>query len=383
MNCKLKGRNNVKQIKFKALNCVEVNEKFYFINSELNRLYSINKADRVVEIVGMIPEEKLFGKFLFGNIVECMGKLFLAPLYAKKIWIFDLQEEKWKSIKLPKPIESVEERFFGAISYGKKVYMLGHKYPGIVIINAENYNVEYRQASEETCKCDYANNGFLNWDYVIKDSFLYTPILCRNAILKINLANDKMEEIQIGDDDCKYVGLAFDGNYFWLAPRIGKKIIRWDGIHHIEKFLLPECYDDGKYYFGGSFFCNGEIVFTSFEGMTYKFDPLKPSNYCIDNTRIIFYIKTSSDMFIIQDDEGNIFKVGKKKERLECKYNSSIFSQYIVDNIVLSNEEVVRETEMFSLNNLLQVLTNNENGCLFKHTENYGKNIYRELQKEN
>ena len=349
----------LKQIKLKALNGVEVNDKIYFVNADYNMLYAVDKKGGPIEIIGRIPEEKLFGKYLFGNIAECCGKLFLAPLYASKIWIYDLNQRIWWSIELPDNLELLESKFFGAISYGEKVYFLGHKYPGIAVINAKNFEVKYKMASKTTQKCDYLNDGYLNWDYVIMESCIYTPILCRNAILKIDLKNDQMEEIVIGDIDCKFVGLVFDGKCFWLAPRKGRKFVRWDGEDNTETYYLPKCYEGNKYYFGGSFCMNNEVVFTSYEGMTYRFQISHPEGYIIENTKIIFYTKISANQFVVQNSDGSTFVIGEEVEEIDCSISDDDLKDYINKNIFMCGGDILEESEAISLNGFIQFLSGN------------------------
>lgn len=341
-----------------ALNCTEANGMLYFVNSELNMLYAINRVNGNIQFTKKIPEEDFEGKYLFGNIVVCNKRLILVPLYARKVWIFNLIKETWEAIELPNEVENIEGKFFGAIPYGSKVFLLGHKYPGVAIVDVEKNDITFKLSSEIAAETVYMKDGYLNWDYIIRDNYLLTPILCKNAVLKIDLMSNQIEEIIVGDTDCKYVGISYDGNNYWLAPRIGKKFVKWDGEDKVETYLLPDDYSMDKYCFGGSFICANRVYFTSFTGLTYTFDFRNPTKGSVIKQRITFYSKIDANEFLIQNDEGDLYLIKDNEGEVAFDYNydEGLFEDYIYENHYMSKNEGIKENDLFKLSSFLRVV---------------------------
>lgn len=308
-----------------ALSCELTEDKIYFVNSDINMLYAMKLDSDEIELMIRIPEEDLFGKYLFGDVVKWEHKLFLIPLYAKKIWVYDLQKFDWNSIELPAEIGEIEEKFHGAILNQNLIYLFGHKWPGIATLDVRTYKIEMLMLPQNVQNLNYSKDGIFNWDYVLLDNSLYLPLMCKNEIIKLNLKDKKIEEFVVGDEKNKYVGLTYDGKYFWLAPRKGKYFVRWDGHKNIKEYVLPADYLIDKYYFGGAF-CYGKwVCFTGFDGYSYLFDKYRMEYFKIIKEKIVWH-RCKKDRIVLQKDNGKIKVISNAKEKnINLKYNISLY----------------------------------------------------------
>ena len=81
----------------------------------------------------------------------------------------------------------------------------------------------------------------------MKENWLYTPILQTNQILKLELETGSYELISVGDRENQYVGIVWDGDAFWLAPRKNGVYVKWDGYHQVIEYSLPSEFDQRMY----------------------------------------------------------------------------------------------------------------------------------------
>lgn len=341
--------------KIPSVNGIQVDEEIIFVGTKLNILWAINKVTKHVRIIGKIPEEELFIPYSVGAMALCDRKIILAPLNAKNVWSYDLDSNEWHCLELSTEIQNIKEKFFGTVIYNDIVVLLGYKYQGIVIVNIKTDEVLPIEIPITHNINLISKYGFLNWDYIFNGSYIITPVLLKNSVLKINLDNYSVEEIEIGDRNNKYVSIAFDGQNYWLAPREGRNIIKWDGYGQIETYQLPSIYKDDEMYFGSSFFCEGKMYLTSFKGMTYVFDPSDVENGVVLNIGIQFKIPLGCG-YLTQDSDGIFRMIGPEIEQYEYIYDEEELERYTENNIDLSKLEMIREGELFALNNFLNVL---------------------------
>lgn len=344
---------------FRAINGIEVNNKIYSVSSDLNLIYAIDTCSKEVELIGVIPNEKFETKYLCGNIVKYENKIYVIPLYAENISIYHLVNREWSQIKVPDKFKELGEKFFGAVLYKKNIFLLGHKYPGICVLDVDKDAIRFIDLEDKYNLEDVLKYGFLNWDYEIQDDKLFMPLLCKNAILKMDLANEEIEEVEVGDCDCKYIGLTYAEGYFWLAPRVGNKIVKWDGKKGVEVYNLKKDYKDDLMYFGGSFYHNNKIYLTSYVGQNYVFSPNDFENGYIWKENIQFYLKCNQGV-MVQNDKGDLFQINNKINNWKYTYRENMINSYIEDYYLNNIKDITSENEVYDLKNYINVIERKE-----------------------
>ncbi len=239
----------------KIEDCVRIDLDLFFIDSRYNIIYKMNMKTGEVSVIGSIPQENVFSSRLSGKIVHSNGCLYFAPMNAKKIWSLDLNTNQWRSYELKSLGESSSNRFFQLITYKNKLFFIGCEYPAIVILNLDTGGIEYFESPYlHLCERKKSvNDCYFRCDYVLLDNMLYLASCVSNEILKFNLDTYGYEFLKIGDEKNRFVGIAFDGTCFCLAPRNNSPIIFWDGRNVVDTMELPKLYkqSDSKLFFGG------------------------------------------------------------------------------------------------------------------------------------
>ncbi len=234
--------------------CVRVNTDLFFVDSRYNIIYKMDIEREVISIVGSIPEESLLSNRLVGSIVYVNGCLFFAPMNAKKLWKMKLSSNEWKGYEI-RNIETYPfDSFFQSIVFKNKLYLIGCEYPAIVVLDLLTDEMEYVEAPYEHLQEPKKNNNdcYFRCDNVLVDNCLYLATCVSNEILKFNLDTYEFSFIRIGDDSNRFVGIAFDGNWFCLAPRKTGSIVFWNGENMVNAIDLPDQYNNNsRMIFGG------------------------------------------------------------------------------------------------------------------------------------
>lgn len=346
----------MKKNRLKALNCVLVDNKIYFVALELNIIYSLNMDTYEIEFMEELPKEPMIKDKLYGNICYCCEKIVLAPLNAEKIWIYDLQHKKWSGIELFEEERRIPYKFFGIVPYNNYVYMFGHYYPGIIRLDINTFSIERIELVDERIDLDNKKrDGFFNLNFVRRGGWLYTPVLQTNQIMKLELETGKYKLIPVGSNENQYVGIAWDGEYYWLPPRKNGPYVKWDGNQGNIEYNLPEEFSKEQYYFSSSFLVDNKLVFCGFAGKTIEFKIDKPQNISIQNRNIVFYKKIDDITYILQEDNGNLFvhRTGEEEQQIHYVYNIDKL-QAILDNNLFGTEEfefssIINENSVISL----------------------------------
>ncbi len=224
------------KILFEDAVCVD--NRLIFFCRDINLLCSIQIDNGQLEILGKLPEEKLLGERLCGGIAVYNNNIVIAPLKARNIWIFSLDSCAWKQIELKEFNDGLGKSFFRSVYiYNNKAFFFGGYYPAIVILNLDTYEIEYiSEVFDE--KGGVNTDLFFRSGPVVFNDRLYLASSIDNSVLVIDLKLLTYEWKKVGDKDDKYSGIVFDDGFFWLSPRKGKYIIRWDG-YNIKKIEIP------------------------------------------------------------------------------------------------------------------------------------------------
>lgn len=250
-------------IKIFMEDCVLVKDKIYFFSRDWNALYVADLKSKRTEFVSTMPEEDILARRLCAGIMYHQGMLILIPMTARKIWIYDLKNDEWKGLERANITEKdYHKEIFRAVEYKNNLFLIGSNYPAIIRMNMDTYKLEYltepytflgQLKTEKEC--------YFRSDFCLKDNRLLLASCLNNFVLCIDLDTFDFEWCKVGNEEFRYSGIAWDGEWYWLSPRTGTPIVKWDGKGKTEYFPLPEGFDHTKYNFLGVQYSNGKVVF--------------------------------------------------------------------------------------------------------------------------
>ena len=232
----------------KAEDCVKVGNDIYLICRDINLIYRINLKDKRTFLVDSIPEENIAARRVCAKIVYWENELFFIPFNLNKLWVLNIATHVWRSISIGEVRGVKDALFFQAVLFEKHLFVIGSKYPAILDINLETEYVEYiSNPYNGKSKKDI----LFRCDYVQKDEYLYLASCLSNEILTFNMKTYEYKWTSIGRKKNRYIGMIWDGNYFWIAPRGYTPIVRWNGEDEIIEYQLPSKLETDKQGFIG------------------------------------------------------------------------------------------------------------------------------------
>lgn len=223
-----------------AYRCTYWEGKLYCLTKDFNLLFSVDPQDGKIELLDIIPEENLLTTYLSGFMNIYNGKLILTPNKTKKIWIYDLVSKHWDSLTIKK-----YEHYWatGGIQqiyvYNNKLFLVGGDYPAILCLDLENNSCDYIEEPYKEIMARHPDRDYLYFrSYGVQlENNLYLASCLDNFVLKLDMETRKHRWIKVGDDNYTYSGITWDGNNFWLSPRLNSDIVKWDGKD--ETKILP------------------------------------------------------------------------------------------------------------------------------------------------
>lgn len=275
--------------------------KIWFSNTFYNGLFYFDLTDKRIQFVCRIESEKIKSRSLFSNIVKIDDKLVLVPDQAESIVIYDIRTNKLKTIKLDYKYNLYCEKygkfnkFSCAIPYKNSVFIIGCRWPLIVILDLKTEKVKY------ITDCFEKNQDFLNLEnilaienYAVLNDIAYVPMFACEYIMKIDLKNNKVFWVKIENDQQGFSGIALDGDNFWLSPSGYSSIVCWNEKNgKIRKYEI----DYSKY---------AQV------DRTYR-------NCIVAETKILFLPDQIENLVIIDKEQDNIIEFPLKSHFIKEK----------------------------------------------------------------
>lgn len=272
--------------------CLLMGNQIFFFSKEWNALYVTDLELRKTNFIGRIPEEWILAKRLCAGIAYCKGRLVLVPMAARKIWIYDLKEGQWTGIER-KYVNSAERQkeIFRTIEYNNHLFFVGSNYPAIIRMNMDTYELDYLEDPylfQKPYKKD--QECYFRSDFSLNKNELYIASCLNNYVLGVNLDTFHFKWYEVGEAGYRYSGIVWDGINYWLSPRKGTPIVKWDGKDKIECFPLPEEFDDNINNFLGVQYHEGKIIFPGMlQNKTVTIESCVPHNMNIYQGQYTFY----------------------------------------------------------------------------------------------
>lgn len=354
------GNSIVDSRLLKASACVPVDDKVYFVSSEVNLIYVLDLKTHLVNVLDSAPDENFFQENLYMDIVYLKGNLILVPYMAKKIWIYSLEQKMWKGIEIG---TSVDYKFHAGVVYKERVYLLGHYYPGIVYVDIESGCVKQLEKVNEFLKRYGDQRGYFLYDYLLCDNILRVPMALSNGIISIDLDSGKYDYEPFPYKGCGLAGVVKNDEKIWFPPRKGRTYFIYEDKEY-RRYELPEEFSNGTYYFCGGFVWKEDIFFAGRAGKCLKVSTKEPEKMEVIYQNVQCY-KTFGDKVLVLFDDGKLYMAqdGYDIEPVEyCLENKDVLfdnlKKLYMKGISISGQ--VKETEFFSLEMFMESLEEQE-----------------------
>lgn len=317
--------------------CVLVDNKIYFFSKGWNSLFVTDLESRETELLGVMPEEEILGDRLCAGIVHYNGKLILLPMHAKKIWIYDLANGQWTGIERKYTMEgNLYNEIFRAVEYKNTLILIGSNYPAIIRMNMDTYElVYYTEPYSYLLSKKNKSDFFFRSDFSLINNELFLASCLNNHVLKLNLDTSDYQWYEVGDKDFRYSGITYDGKFFWLSPRTGTPIVKWDGKNKEEYFPLPKHFDKTTKNFIGVQYDDGILTFPGIlHKKTLLINPHDPYNMeeceeqyffnrCDDKGRVLS--QSVDGLFRLKDPKLN------KQYSIYCEVSQEYVMSYLIE----------------------------------------------------
>lgn len=344
--------------------CVKDKENVYFISRDTNILCVINIQSCQIDILSSIPDEDFFQTRLGAKLCIWNNKLILAPMNAKKIWIYDLKGKTWDGIEIKDYGEKYRNvKFFRIILIDNWLYFIGTSYPAIIVLDLLNGVLTYHEEMYAALleKREKIIDGFFRDDYVRINDDIYMASCLDNKVLKMHLKAFEWEWIAVGSSENRYSGIGYDGKNYWLSPRNNNIITKWDGKSEVSTIEIPDEYMDEPKSFLGVVCQKDKILFPR-NG--------KNGSLIIKNEKIqsvhnsyVFYDLLEDGSCAYQDMSGLLTIEGNNRLSVKLEINRHMRSKYLahtdillkdkpLDGIFYENEKIDLSMFMAALNKM-------------------------------
>ncbi len=247
--------------------CERIGDKLYFIDKKINLVYCMGIMTGEIVIIGSMPEEKIFSNRLGAKIIHYNNSLYFSPMYAKKIWKYNLNTLEWTGYERKNlPNWTNDQDMFQAVLWHNKIFFIGSHYPAIIVFDLETDSMEY--IVEPYCEiyktAEAKMDACFRTDYVQIGDVIYMASCVTNEVFMFNLESYEYNYIEVGNKNYSYSGIDYDGELFYLSPRKNGPIIVWDGKKIIREISISSIYGDKDIYIFGGVVCkNNEVYFPS------------------------------------------------------------------------------------------------------------------------
>lgn len=347
-------------------------DELFFYDRIFDAICKLYLSNGTIECLGNL--ESTQRHIFIKSMTKCGNKLYLAPLRAKEIIIFDLTTQKFKLIKYTNN-ESSNNGFCYSCLYQKWIFFFPYRYSKILRYDIENETFDEFDdylPKFHLYQTDDKDAYFLSGKRIGESVFLAS--CCGNALIQFDMDNCISTVYEIGNKANRYALVSYDGAYFWLTPRRDTNIVKWN----IEKGLMLEIPNpainpttDKMPFISNFAFDNYIWLYSAFSETSFKIDvttgnleeisTVDPSLKKND-TNQSYYIFAHDDngMYLTYNIE-HILKIHTKNrsEDLQLRYEADLlkkikqqkYKRKIFDT---SQARYVKENETFMLEDFLE-----------------------------
>lgn len=151
------------------------NGKIYFVLAYMSAILSYDYSHETVEILANFPKEaQIIGAF--EKVVKYGKKIYLFPCYAKDIYCYDLEEEKFYPLRgVTSIIDGMPKRkVFDVFIYNEKIYGVCRYSNMIICVNPQTDDFRVYKISEKTLLIDKKIENTL-FSVFVKNGRVFIP----------------------------------------------------------------------------------------------------------------------------------------------------------------------------------------------------------------
>lgn len=364
-----------------ASDFVLIERKIYFVPDNINLICKVDLESCKAEIIGYIPEGNILSQCSYNKIICWQDNLVLLPSNAGKVCVFSLLTGNCHGISL-RGYERYEHKIFQGILQDDIIYMIDCSIPAIFKLNLQT---EYSEIIEKPFlalkqKKKNITDICFRSDCVIQDHKLYMASCVDNSVMEFDLITEQVKFLAVGNQDNRYSGIAWNGEYFWLSPRYNTPIVRWKKSGEVQEYPLP--YDKKKdSAFLGTVALNNGIFFPG----KYNYSLFIPYGTVVNIETIYkgyyFYKKYDNDI-VVSLDKAGIWKIEgriNKEFKVDIDVEDMLAFYENKNNIVLVKRNV-SETAFLKLNDYIKFIRISK-PIQYKNENNIGDKIWQKLKE--
>jgi CDP-glycerol glycerophosphotransferase (TagB/SpsB family) len=339
-------------------------DTMWFPENNFNGLFKMDMITKKIELLCEFSNDNINELRKYGSVSKYRDKMIFAPMGAKDIAIYntsnkELTKCKLKEPKISKKISYNESlKFFATVNYKNWIFIIGCSYPAIIKVNMDTDEVEYYTDWVKKVEKYISNENdviFRN-DVYVRGNSIFIPGCNANIVMEFNMDSGNAKIHEVGDKECCYSSICFDGKDFWLSPRRSGDIVKWnEKTGEIKKYNnYPEGFMSGYNSFSKIIYNKSEIIlFPAEANMTLKVDietgkmmPIsmldeiyEQHRYSCNNWAFKYYLVDSSDenMYIFPS-KNNKF-ISWNRETMEItEYPMILNKEYEIQNTLKYKE---------------------------------------------
>ena len=213
----------------------------WFVSNRYQAVCEVDLETGNTEMIARIPETEIKEMNLYGYIYKRENKIYLSPLQAEGICIFNLKNKGFKKLYFP---DRRGSHYIDLDFYEDEVILKPWQANGIG---------RYHEALEEVHFCDgfmgeyqshctqydMSQPAFVGRIKRIGDN-IWLPCAQCNGVIRYNLRDDSFEYYEVGSKKNTYNDIEIIEDEAWLLPYHSEKIVKWNLV--TKQYEEYDCY---------------------------------------------------------------------------------------------------------------------------------------------
>lgn len=336
-------------------------EKIWCCINDFNSLLSIDINTKKIELAGVFPNESYGGTQLYAAMKKIGNKIYCIPFFAKAIAVYDIQKKEFNNIEIDNSIFKCKSRgcyFWGVQEYKNYLFIFPFYGSAIIRLNINTNEIIYLSdwIAEIDSEVFNREEGYFKRQAILNDGKIYIPFCNANAVFEIECETLVWKIYKLGDEKVGYSGICYDGESFWLSPRVFGCIKKWNKKNNtIKNIVLEQNVSEimEKEYIGIVFCKNNITVFPSEKNAVN----LKYKEDVIVEQGIFSFVKEDKEYIVYFDSSTGILTMYNKV--IDCVLEINVK----VDDTILDIEKMIKvkgsviESDIINLKKFFETIT--------------------------
>lgn len=308
--------------------------KIYITDIEYNYIGVLDKNADFVELKCVIKyeEDRQYG--LFGDVFIYEDSIFVIPLMASDMYKVNFEKEKIEALRIFDKGRVCADsmaipKFMSAHIWNDSVILMPVAFPAIIEYDLKSGNEYYYDDWVETVMQTgrMEEEAFFR-KTMVHSGVIYAPLCRSDKILKFFIDERRWEIITVDNNDFGYSDICFDGESFWLSPRKGNVVTRYNESSG-EICYINGIWDEDTYIAEIKYWNNKIWIVPRTQGSVGIMDSdhiIRDLGICGSHFAMRIY---QNILFISSGDDGVIYRFEDEKvTRCELKLKQDITDYY-------------------------------------------------------